>query len=72
MHCSKTKGDAAAAFDYLWSTIDSIIQKYEETGDFTAQKKKGGAFRRQKVQQHHINVIMDYVSRHPSATIEEI
>ncbi|SPO20915.1 uncharacterized protein UTRI_00392 [Ustilago trichophora] len=72
LHKGQTKAEVAKRLDYPWSTVDSIIRKYEDTGDSSAQKKKGGAFRGHRAQQHHLDVMLRYVSQHPGATIEEI
>ncbi|SJX63641.1 related to transposase [Sporisorium reilianum f. sp. reilianum] len=72
LHRGETKADVAKRFDYAWSTVDSIVRKYEETGESSAQRKKGGAFRGSKVNDEHLEVMLSYVADHPSTTVDEI
>ena len=52
--------------------MDSIIRKYEETGETAATNKKRGAFRGSKVSQEHVDAMLPFVTDHPSATLLEI
>ncbi|SPO22929.1 uncharacterized protein UTRI_01607 [Ustilago trichophora] len=72
LHKGQTKAKVAKRLNYPWLTVDSIICKYKDTGNSTAQKKKGGAFHGHQAQQHHLNVMLQYVSQHPGTTIKEI
>ncbi|SPO29057.1 uncharacterized protein UTRI_05631 [Ustilago trichophora] len=72
LHKGETKAAVAKRLDYPWSTVDSIVRKYEDTGETCAQRKKGGAFRGSKINDEHLNVMLEYISDNPSATIDEI
>ena len=51
---------------------DSRRSSNEDTGEYRAQKKKGGAFRGRRWQQEHIDVLQRYVDLHPGATLKDI
>lgn len=72
MHRGLTKAEVAKQFDYKYTTVDSIICKYEATGETVAQWKKGGAFCRSKFSKEHEEIMLCYVADHPSATLLEI
>lgn len=72
LHRGHTKAATAKRCRLPYSTVDSIVQKFEDTGEYRAQKKKGGAFRGRRWQQEHIDVLQRYVDLHPGATLKDI
>ncbi|SPO22464.1 uncharacterized protein UTRI_01142 [Ustilago trichophora] len=72
LHKGQTKAEVSKRYNYAYSTVDSIVWKYEQTGETLVQRKKGGAFRGSKVGKDHLNTMLEFVGQHPSATIEEI
>ncbi|PWN48314.1 hypothetical protein IE53DRAFT_319656 [Violaceomyces palustris] len=66
----QTKAQISKAFGYAWSIIQSIIHKFEETGDMYASKK--GGMMLPKLDKEHLNFMINLINSNTSLTLSEM
>lgn len=72
LHGGHTKAEVAKRYDYPYTTVDSIVKKFEITGETAAQRKKGGAHRGSQLGEQELGLMLHYIAEHPNATINEV
>lgn len=66
------KAEVARRFEYPWTTVDTIVRKFQDTGKTKSQRKRGGALTGSKVKPEHLEMMVRYLEDHPAATLHEI
>lgn len=67
-----SKADVAKMYKLSFSTVSTIIKKFEHDGQLSSSNRRGPKPRHRKLADKDVDTMLDYIAKHPAANIDEI